>query len=164
MVNNPIYDEVIIVGVVYDNNFNWYITNKLFWIMNLEKLSKYDYNDYFKDKEIKQIRKDISILSEKNAKIFLNRIDKYKTDIDFLRLKILEKIKHSEKDNVELEEFYPTLMINFDNNILYSQYPEPLGFENYVPDNWKGKYTSFIEYINNENKYWIYKNRNILNY
>ena len=50
MINNPIYDEVIIVGVLFNNNFNWYITNKLFWIMDLTKLTKNDYDNYFKNK------------------------------------------------------------------------------------------------------------------
>ena len=160
MINNPIYDEVIIVGVLFNNNFNWYITNKLFWIMDLTKLTKNDYDNYFKNKENYDIRKDIIILSEDNIELFLNRIEKYKININSLRLNILNKI---EEKNQELEAYYPALMLDFNKKILYSQFPEPIGFENYVPYNWEGKYHSFIDYIEDEKKYWIFKNINILN-
>lgn len=160
MMNTPIYDERIIVGVIYNNVFNWYITNKLLWIMNIEKLSLRDYKECFEDKEFNENRKDINILSEKNIKLFLDRIDNYKICIDNLRLKILEEIEQHE--DYVLEEYYPVLLLHFDKKIIYSQYPEPFGFENYVPDNWQGIYASFIELIEPENQYWIYKDRNLL--
>ena len=53
-------------------------------------------------------------------------------------------------------------MLDFDKKTLYSQFPEPFGFENYIPKDWQGKYMSFIENIKDEDKYWIYKNRNLL--
>ena len=53
-------------------------------------------------------------------------------------------------------------MMDFDNKVLYSQYPEPFSFENYIPNGWEGKYDSFFENIKEENKYWIYKGKNLL--
>lgn len=162
MINSPIYDNIIIVGVIFNKKFEWYITNKLFWIMELEKLSKEDYDDFFKCKENKEAREGIITLSEKNVRIFLDRITQYRVNnINELRLKILDEIKKKSVES-ELEEYYPALMLDFDKKILYSQFPEPFEFENYVPENWTGKYMSFIEYIKDEDKYWIYKNRNLL--
>ena len=161
MTNNPIYDEIIIVGVNFNNKFNWYITNKLLWIMDLEKISKKEYDNYFDNQEINEIRKDIITLSEKNADIFLDRLKPYVADINDLRLNIINKLI-GENQEIELEEYYPTLMLDFDKKILYSQYPEPFRFENYVPETWEGKYISFIDYIQNENKYWLYKGKNLL--
>ncbi len=161
MIRKPIYDKEIIVGVIFNNTFNWYITDKFFWIMDLKKLSKIDYDNYFSNNELKKVRNGIIVLSKENAELFLDNIKEYKADVNILRLNILNEItKKNEED--ELEEYYPSLMIDFDKNILYSQYPEPLGFENYVPDNWEGKYISFIDNIENKNKYWIYKNKNLL--
>lgn len=162
MINNPIYDEIIIVGTIFNNNFDWYITNKLFWIMDLKKLPKNDYDNYFRDKKNKEIRKDIITLSHENIRLFLDKIKEYKVDnIDKLRLEILNRIRDQDKET-ELEDYYPSLMLDFDKKILYSQFPEPFGFENYIPQNWEGKYMSFIDYIEDENKYWIYKNKNLL--
>ena len=159
MKNDPIYDDKIIVGVIFNNKFSWYITDKLLWIMDLKKMSQNDYKEYFSNKKIKNIREDIITLSEKNIEIFLDKIIVYKVDITKLRLKILSKIMNTNREN-ELEDFYPVMLLDFDKKILYSQYPEPFAFENYIPDNWEGKYTSFIDYIDDENKYWIYKNKN----
>jgi hypothetical protein len=161
MLYDPIYDERIIVGVVYNNKFNWYITNKLFWILDFKKITKDDYDVYFKDKEVNEVRKDIITLSNDNIELFLDRLEKYKVDINVLRLKILKKIE-SQGAERELEEYYPALLIDFDKEILYSQYSEPFGFENYIPDNWEGKYISFVDYVESENRYWIYKNVNLL--
>lgn len=162
MINSPIYDNIIIVGVILNKKFEWYIASKLFWIMDLEKLSKEDYDEFFEDKENKEIRKDILRLSEKNVKSFLEKIKQYKVnDINELRLKILKKIEE-QNEEMGLEEFYPALLLDFDKKILYSQFPEPFGFENYIPKDWQGKYMSFIENIKDEDKYWIYRNRNLL--
>lgn len=159
MINDPIYDEKIIVGVIYNNIFNWYVTDKTLWIMDYTKMHKNDCESYFSNQEINAIRKDIKILSENNIELFLEKIKYYKVNVTNLRLKILNKIMENNKEN-ELEDFYPVLLLDFDKKILYSQYPEPFAFENYVPDNWEGKYISFIDFINDENKYWIYKNKN----
>lgn len=155
----PSYDEIVIVGITFKNKLNWYIADKFLWIMNLEMLSKEDLDNYFEDEELKSKRYDIRILSEENIEKFLTKIKEYKLDENVLRLKILNRL---EKQDDEIDEYYPVLMMDFDNKVLYSQYPEPFSFENYIPNGWEGKYTSFFENIKEENKYWIYKGKNLL--
>ena len=155
----PSYDEIIIVAITFKNKLNWYIADKFLWIMNLEMLSKEDLDNYFEDEELKSKRYDIRILSEENIEKFLTKIKEYKLDENVLRLKILNRL---EKQDDEIDEYYPVLMMDFDNKILYSQYPEPFSFENYIPNGWEGKYDSFFENIKEENKYWIYKGKNLL--
>lgn len=84
-----------------------------------------------------------------------------KFEENVLRLKILNRINNL-KEKTEIVDYYPTLMLDFDDKILYSQYQEPFSFENYIPNNWKGKYESFFTKIKDENKYWIYKGKNLL--
>lgn len=158
----PMYDETLIVSIKKNQEINWYIANKFMWIMNLNILSKEELEDYFTDSELKEIRNDCMELSNENIIRFLNKIEKYKVNIDLLKLKILERI--SSTGYYELEDFYPALLIDFDNNTLYSQYPEPFAFENYVSNNWRGKYESFLELIDEKDRYWIHKGRNILEY
>lgn len=155
----PIYDEIIIVGINWKNKLNWYVADKFLWIMNLEMLSKEDIENYFQDEELRNKRQNIKVLSEENIEMFLERIQENKLEENELRLKILNRI---EKEDEEIDEYYPTLLLDFDNKILYSQYPEPFSFENYVPENWEGKYESFFDNIEDENRYWIYKDRNLL--
>jgi len=159
--NNPVYDEIIIVGIILNKKLEWYVANKFLWIMDLEKLPKIEYEYYFGNDELKEVRQDINVISINNIQIFLDRIKIYKADINNLRLKILDKIIEKKEKDEGLEDFYPALLLDFDNMILYSQYPEPFEFENYVPDNWEGKYMSFIDCVNDEDKYWIYKNKNL---
>lgn len=161
MLNKPVYDEIIIVGIIFNNKFNWYIANKELWILDLTKLSKNNFENYFKTPINKQIRENIITLSDDNAKLFLDRLQVFKVDnIDQLRLNILDEIKNPNSEG--LEDYYPTLMINFDEKILYSQFPEPFAYEKYIPNDWIGKYDSFIDYIELKNKYWIYKDKNLL--
>lgn len=158
----PIYDENLIVAIKKNEKINWYIADKFLWIMNLNILSKDELESYFSNNELKEIRRNCMIVSNENVEIFLNKVEKYKVNIDLLKLKILERIDKNGIDDEELDDFYPTLLIDFDNNILYSQYPEPFAYENYIPKNWTGKYKTFIELIDLKDRYWIHNNRNIL--
>ena len=158
----PIYDEIFIVAIKKNQKINWYIANKYLWIMNLNILSKEELEDYFSDSELKEIRKDFIELSSENIVDFLNKIEKYKVNIDLLKLKILERISNNDINSDELIDFYPTLLIDIDNNIFYSQYPEPFAFENYIPKNWIGKYESFMTLIDEKDMYWMHRGKNIL--
>ncbi len=160
----PIYDENIIIAIKKNKELNWYIADKFLWIMNLELLSKKELEGYFLNEELRKVRNNCKIVSNENIEIFLDNIKKYKVSIDLLKLKILERISKKGIDDEELDDFSPSLLIDFDNNILYSQYPEPFSFENYVPKNWIGKYASFIELIDLKDRYWMHKGKNLLGF
>lgn len=161
MKNTPVYDDIIIVGIFYKNEFNWYIADKYIWIMDLKKfLNNIELEKLSDESVYYKIRKDIITLSEKNVEIFLDRLRDYKVDTNLLRLEIFNEII-KRGSNLDLEDYYPVLMLDFNKKILYSQYPEPIEFEKYIPNDWKGKYESFIEYVDLKDRYWIYKGKNI---
>lgn len=160
----PIYAENLIVAIKHKNYLNWYIADRYLWIMNLEILSKKEIERYFSNNDLEEVRKNCIILTDYNSEIFINKIEKYKVNVDLLKLKILERIADNGIEYEELDDFYPTLLIDFDNSVLYSQYPEPFAYENYVPQNWNGKYESFIDLIDLEDKYWIHKGKSLLGF
>ena len=87
----PIYDENLIVAIKKNEKINWYIADKFLWIMNLNILSKDELESYFSNNELKEIRRNCMIVSNENVEIFLNKVEKYKVNIDLLKLKILEE-------------------------------------------------------------------------
>lgn len=155
----PIYAENIIVGIKFKNIFNWYILDKFLCLLNLEVLESNELTTYMNNKLYSAIRKNIKVINEGNKKDFVDNIEQFKTNIDELRIQILKYYEESNFD--EIDDFFPTLFLDFDKNILYSQYPENIAFQNYLPNNWNFKYNDFVQLLKPEDKYWIYKNSNI---
>ena len=152
----PIYAENIIVAVVYKNIFRWYISDKELWFMDYSKMDyEYDNLGYCSDEQYEiQERKGIKILRTENAQDFLNRIEKYSTCKADL-YKLLQDSRQMLIDENDILSFAPSLYIDFDNQILYSMYPEPASYEEYVPQNWIGLYEDFTALIPENQKYWI---------
>ena len=135
----PMYAENIIVGILYENSFGWYVTDKELWFLNYKKLDDaYGMLDDGPLFEEPLERKNIKILDVNNIEEFLGQIkDQLYSSIELQRL---------------LKEKRAKL---FDHKTLYSLFPEPASYEDYVPDTWEGKYEDFTQYISSENIYWI---------
>lgn len=164
MVLEPLYAENIIVAIIYNNEFKWYVTDKELWFLDYNKLD----NAYknlgieIQDNNEPEERIGIKVLDNENVAIFLQRINKYRTTKDELNYLLLENIKNKSEEE-DLLDFSPVLLINFDNKTLYSMFPEPASYEEYVPKGWSGKYEDFSELIPKSEKYWIDKsNTNLL--
>lgn len=145
----PIYDTNIIVGIKLENEVEWYILDKYMCFM--------EGDDIEFSGETKEIRSQFPVISEKNIVQFLGQIEKYKMNIDIIRLSILESIEKKE----DLEDYFPVVLMDFDEKIFFSQYPEPVDYEYYLPEDWKEEYTSFRKYIPEEKQYWKYKGRDL---
>ncbi|PFM63254.1 hypothetical protein COJ48_17555 [Bacillus cereus] len=156
MVLEPLYAENIIVAIIYNNEFKWYVTDKELWFLDYNKLD----NAYknlgvrIQDNDETEERNGIEVLDNKNIEVFLPRINKYKTTKEELNYLLLKNIK-SKNAGEDLLDLSPVLLINFDNKILYSMFPEPASYEEYVPKDWIGKYESFTEFIPESENYWI---------
>ena len=58
--------------------------------------------------------------------------------------------------------YNPSVLIDFENKILKSQYAEPESYENFVPDGWIGKYEDFTDDIPKNQRYWLDENNRCL--
>lgn len=158
MLLEPLYAENIIVAIIYNNEFKWYVTDKELWFLDYNKLD----NAYkslgikIQDNNEPEERRKIKVLDNENVDIFLQRINKYIATKDELNYLLLESIK-SKSEEEDLLDFSPVLLINFDNKTLYSMFPEPASYEEYIPKGWVGKYVDFTELIPKSEKYWIDK-------
>lgn len=159
----PEYNENIIVGVLCDGIFSWYVTDKEIWYLDYKKRI-----DAFKRKgfEVKveymdKTRKEILILCSSNAKIFLKRIEKLKIESFQLR-ELLQKARDLSDDSW-IYDFRPSLYVDFDSCKLLSLFAEPASYEEYVPMNWQGCYFDFMKLIPDNEKYWLDENnKNLL--
>lgn len=158
----PTYDDNVIIGIKFNNTFNWYILNKLLCLLNLNVLDKNQLDNYMSNNALNEIRKDLIIINKDNASEFISRIKTFKSNKDEL---ILELTNMTLKDQIgDFDIFYPVLFLDFDEEIMYSQYPEPFAFEKYLPNKWIFKYEDFTKLIEENEKYWIYKNKNLFEY
>lgn len=157
---NPEYAENIIVGIIYKNQFSWYITEKSFWVLDYEKnMNEYIENGYGNliFEGFLNSRLNIPIVNSKTVDNFLEKIAEYKTETQELKDFVFNKIIED-----TILELAPSLFVDFDNKILYSNYPEMLPFERYVPEGWIGEFKDFVDYLPKDEIYWIFDNVNYI--
>jgi hypothetical protein len=68
--------------------------------------------------------------------LFFRNIENYRSSTNSIKLNFFKELS---KNKAEARYNYnPSLLIDFDNQIFYSNYPESIFFEEYIPDNWTG--------------------------
>ncbi|WP_025724288.1 hypothetical protein [Paenibacillus polymyxa] len=134
----PEYAQNIIVGVIFEGKWNWYVTEREYWFLNTEMEERFG----------------IPMLDETTAGAFLDHIYEYKVATGELT-SMLQLLNDAIQHKDELLEFCPALYVNFDEKILYSLFPEPASFEHYVPAGWKGEYQNFLNEVPSPEQYWM---------
>lgn len=142
----PEYAQVLIVGVVFRETWNWYITEREYWFLNTEMEDRFG----------------IEILDETTAGAFLARIDDLRVSTSELA-QTLEDLKDAFESYDEVLEFIPAIYVNFDERVLYSLFPEPMSLEHYVPDGWTGLYKDFLDDVPKREQYWAAGGQHVFN-
>lgn len=157
----------IIILVNISNKFYWYVMEKEMWVLDLkkwqeetmsiikekrEKLPVEELPDFIRDinklKEWESIpidsdRPGFPILNEKNIKKYLNTIYNYKLTYEELEEFLKSYFETIGKQGLKYPQFY----IDVPNKTFYNFYPEPGSYEEYVPDGWKGQFSSYPDKI-----------------
>ena len=161
--------ENIIVGVLINNQFKWYVSTKDIWFLDRKKLEE-AYKKKFKEMGLGNMgpfiveddeRKGIEILDEDSYAEFAPRIAKYAVSTKELRESLKLNLLTETKEDT-FYSFMPSLFVNFDKRELYSLYSEPASYEDFVPENWTGRYDDFLSYIHRAEKYWYDENESVL--
>lgn len=155
----PLYNELIIVGVTYNNNFKWYVTDKEIWYLDYNKLD-HAYGANYNLQEPEE-RRNLRVLDGNNVQDFLDNVKQYECSTEELRLGVKAKRKVIE-DADDILDFSPSLYVNFDKKFLISLFPEPASFEDYVPKGWRGEYGDFTKDIPVQDIFWMENNKNLL--
>ena len=141
-------NEQFIIYVVYKGCGRWYISDKEIWYLDYQKrIEAYRKRGYeIKEEYIDEERRDLLYVDEKNALLFLKRIEEDECSTGDLKELFLQ--------NQEEDDYMPSLYVNFDKKLLYSMYMEPASYEHYVPVGWIGKFKKFFDIIPEEKCYW----------
>ena len=155
MFPEPEYAQNIIVGVLFRNTFSWYITDKKYWYLDYTKYDSALLASGFKGSDIGDYsgRFHIAILNEDTAEQFLSHIADKRVLASVLSQMRSARIEANSQD--DLLDFSPCLFVNFDQRQLFSQYPEMIRFEIYIPNGWIGIYRDFTSEIPPDARYWI---------
>lgn len=157
----PEYAQDIVVGITFRNTFAWYITDKEYWYLDYTKYDRALLESGFKSSTVGDYssRFDIAILDTDTIEYFLSHIGDWRVPTEILSHMMLAK-KNSNKED-DLLDFAPCLFVDFDQKQLFSQYPEMIRFELYVPDAWTGIYQDFTLKIPGNARYWIVDGHNL---
>lgn len=155
----PKYGEHIIVGIMRDTGFAWYVTDCDAWILNINKYANaFEENGFAFHKEFAlSIRENIEVVNENTVEPYLFAYQENIVSTNTLKELIVRK---KYKDTIL--SLKPSLYIDFIERRLLSLYPESLAFEKYVPEGWIGRYEDFTGHIPNKDRYWIMNGINVI--
>ncbi|MDE5772022.1 MAG: hypothetical protein K2I06_10425 [Ruminococcus sp.] len=147
---HPKYAEVLIVAIINEGSFNWYILDSDICSLDLNILEdayrKKGYNFVIDE----SYRFGIRVVDETTKNEFLENIKPF-----LISTSGLKKMMSEEKEPEEIYYSYrPTILIDFDKKCLLSYYPEYMSYEDYVPDSWTGKYQFFEDIIPEKFRFW----------
>ncbi|GIO31717.1 hypothetical protein [Paenibacillus sp. USDA918EY] len=86
--------------------------------------------------------------------MFFEKIHDYKVATSDLARMLIE-LEDAFGSYDDVLEFMPTIYVDFDQKMLYSLFPEPMSFEDYVPDGWIGAYKDFYALVPERERYWM---------
>lgn len=141
-IENIEYGWDIIVLIRFENHFEWYLSEKEYWLM-----------DFSLEDDLASERFNIPILLNENLNIFRNEMKEFKVERKILKKLISINLPLPEWN--EINHIFPSLYIDFTEQILYSYFPENTSFEEYVPKGWIGRHEPILEKIPLIERYWI---------
>lgn len=148
----PEYAEILIVAIINEGVFNWYILDRDICILDLNVLEnayrKKGYNFVIDESD----RFGIRVVDDNSKNEFLENITPFLISTSELRKMMSEEADPEERDY----SYNPSILIDFDKKFLLSYYPEYESYECYVPDGWTGKYQFFNDLIPEKFRFWEY--------
>lgn len=159
----PEYAETLITAIKYKGQFCWYVSNKSFWYLDLRRyrILVSEFLNQTPDLENYPTRFNIDIVNEHRAEEFIRGLEEYRVEADELRDWIVDNKLETIK---ELWDMVPVILVDFDQKTLWSQYPEMIFFEDYVPEGWEGKYAKFWDQVPESERYWLVGEENYMNW
>ncbi|MFI8708228.1 hypothetical protein ACIGHG_14325 [Bacillus sp. NPDC077411] len=131
--------ENIVVLVKDNEEYEYYVSDKELWILDLRKLKEaFEISGYNTNtSSFEGERTGFDVLTKEQYGIYKNKIEKYKVSYDELK-GYYELFRLAQQPEDDVREILPTFYIDFDKNIFYSFYTEPGSYGEYIPDGWQG--------------------------
>lgn len=144
MKTEPVYAEHTIAGVCFQGIWRWYVTEREYWFLNVEMEERFG----------------IHVLNEETAAVFLEAIQEEQVSTAELRCEPQHfREKHREGD--EWLKYVPSFLVDFDQRLFFSMFPEPASYEHYMPEGWTGSYSNFLERVPETECYWKSQGRSL---
>lgn len=150
----------VIVGTIFEERFEWFVSPKELWLLD----SKEDMDlmmGYVDTGEVdigEYDRFDMPIVDETNAGRFLREMSEYRVDTLALARLVAEYLAAGFQA-IEIWFLAPLLFVDFDRRRLISAFPEPTGFDYYVPTGWVGEWVdefdSLVDKVPETKRYWV---------
>ncbi len=145
----PSFNNNVIVGIKFNNVFNWYLAPKILWALNLDKAQNTDKIKYVN--LINKVRKNLEVLNNENFNEFLLNLEPLKLNV----LEFKKNIKEIVNFDINfIEDFVPSIFIDVDDKIFYVIKPIYEYFVNTIPSKWKILDDDFLEKIDPKYYYW----------
>ncbi|EJO5347051.1 hypothetical protein NRP93_001119 [Clostridium botulinum] len=150
----PAYYEDVVVLVKYNEKYQYYVTDKELWSLDLSKLKVAFEIKGYKIELVEDERMGFDVLTKEGYSIYKDKIKKYKVSYEELK-EYYQLFQLTKQPYDDVREILPVFYINFDKDIFYSFYTEPGSYEDYIPNGWQGILTEEFEKIIPSNMvYW----------
>lgn len=143
----PIQNENLIVGVLYNNEFSWYVADKYVWLLSLNDVKNIE--TFLVANKIEERKLILDAVA--NTKEFIEYINQYKTSKTELKEMMHDMVSVDEKYYLD---FAPSLFINFDEKSFYASDTIFNFYKDYLPKKITFNIGDFLEKIPEVEYYW----------
>lgn len=155
-------EESVVVCAKHRGHTLWYRSHPEYWILDRERWDKaFRRHGFPVDPGDHASRFGLPVVDETTVATFLRSMEPFRVDRETLARELVEVLPAVETW-FDLVEFLPVVYVDVDSRILYSTELESWGFQNYVPDGWEGRLESFLDHIDEAERYWVVGGRSCI--
>jgi len=146
----PVYAENLVVAIVADQTFHWYVMDLLYCYLDMNSKRERFKKAGYELKMNPTFRFGIQVVDEHTKDAFLQHLKPQQFSAQQLR-----ELLKEESDRDERMGYYPCVYINFDERVFYSDYYEMQYFEKDAPKGWTSDNRAFLELVPKGEEFWI---------
>ena len=148
----PKHKENIIVGIINNHKFNWYVLPITIAILDLSKLKENTLNFYMSHASFKNMRQDcLTLNNEKELNEYFLTIKPFMVFCEQLS----NMLAHASKGNTDFaNDFCPAILYDFDKLKMFYSSRTFSFYEGCLPDGWTSQKTNFLDLVPRKHQYW----------
>lgn len=146
-----------IIVCVKAGGLKYFISEPHYWVLDRNK----SFPDLAQSPSPHSSRFGIAIVDQGNHQVFLEAMGKFQKSASELKSLISREVTDHGTKGPGFLEFFPTLLVDFDEKKLFSLGSESYDFEDFVPNGWTSAVEDFLSTIPLAERYWVVETRDL---
>lgn len=157
---NALVESSVVVVVKNQGSFHWYRSDRDLWVLDVNKWRNEFISQGYSIPEFNELfRFGIHVVNGESKDKFFSAMSKFIVSRDELSFELAKRYLHA-KSWWDVQDLFPIMFVDFDNQKVGAFYPDGARMERYIPDGWSGEFIDFAneypeETFPTNEKFWV---------